>query len=67
MNKKIIHGLHNMFYFHAVFLLFLFVGICPLQYSFSFLAVFFRKVLAIVTKCSVLVAGVLNPVQYEPA
>ena len=52
---------------HAVFLLFLFVGICPLQYSFSFLAVFFRKVLAIVTKCSVLVAGVLNPVQYEPA
>ena len=42
--KKIMHGLHNMFYFerkkHAVFLLFLFVGICLLQCSFSFLADF---------------------------
>ena len=66
-----------MFYFerkkiHAVFLLYLFVRICLSQCSFSFLEdfltgffVFFWKVLAIVTKCSILdIAGVLNPLQY---
>ena len=69
------HALHNMFDFegkvniHAAFLMYLFMGICIPQCSFSYLAdflavvVFFlRKALAIITKCSVIdVAGVLNP------
>ena len=53
------HDLNNMSYFerkdniHAVFLLYLFVGISLLQCSFSFLAdfrTFFGKALTIVTK-----------------
>ena len=57
---------------HAVFLLYLFVGLCLPQISFSFFAdlltvFFYKKVLAIVTKCSVLdVSVVLNPLQYAP-
>ena len=55
---------------HAVFLLYLLVGICLLQCSFSFLADLLTvfsvgKTLAIGTKCCNLdVAVVLNPVQY---
>ena len=76
------HGLHNMFYFerkkniHAVFLLYLFVGIFTTMFFF-FLSKFFNvfffccwkvvSYLAIVTKCSILdVTGVLNPLQYAP-
>ena len=72
------HGLDNTFYFerkkniHAIFLLYLFIGICVPQSSFSgsadFLTAFFcGKALAIVTKCSALdVAEVLNALQYAP-
>ena len=57
------HGLYNMFYFerkeniHVVFLLYLFMGICLLQYYFffftDFLTIFLlESFLAIVTKFS---------------
>ena len=53
---------------HEVFLLYLLVGICLLQCSFSFLAEFvtaFGEALAIVTKCSILdIAGILNLLLY---
>ena len=65
-----------MFYFerkkHAVFLLYLFMGICLLPCSFFFFAdlliVFLeRHQLISVTKCSILdVEGVLNLPQYAP-
>ena len=61
-NKKITHGLHNMFYFEresiqAVSLLYLFVGICLPLCSF-----FIERYYLL----SQNVAGVLHPPQFEP-